>query len=96
MISSWIRMKGFERLSMLKMPEIRVALVACVLFCIFLSFLPNDGLMVRQRVQVVPALLALLVLPYLKRDVGRQRVRIEKLLEWLPYLPRNGKARSAV
>ena len=96
MISIWIRMKGFERLSMLKMPEIRVALVACVLFCIFLSFLPNDGLMVRQRVQVVPALLALLVLPYLKRYVGRQRVRIEKLLEWLPYLPRNGKARSAV
>ena len=39
----------------LKLSEVQVAIVASILFCIFFSYLPNDGLMVRQRVQVAPA-----------------------------------------
>ncbi len=94
MISVWLRMSGSERISMLKLPEIGVAAVACCLFCIFLSFLPNDGLMVRQRVQVVPALLALLVLPYLKKDVAWQQVKLKKLTDWLAYMARLRRAGS--
>ncbi len=43
----------------LKLSEVQVALLAALLFCVFFSYLPNEGLIVRQRVQAVPALLAL-------------------------------------
>jgi hypothetical protein len=57
----------------LKLSEVQVAIVASILFCIFFSYLPNDGLMVRQRVQVVPALLTLVVLPrWQRRDFQRR------------------------
>ena len=57
----------------LKLPEVQVAILASILFCIFFSYLPNEGLMVRQRVQAVPALLTLVVLPrWQRRDYQRR------------------------
>jgi hypothetical protein len=57
----------------LKLSEVQVAILASILFCIFFSYLPNEGLMVRQRVQAVPALLALVVLPrWQRRDFQRR------------------------
>jgi hypothetical protein len=57
----------------LKLPEVQVAILASILFCIFFSYLPNEGLMVRQRVQAVPALLTLVVLPrWQRRDFQRR------------------------
>lgn len=53
-----------------KLSEIQVAVLASILFCVFFSYLPNEGLIVRQRVQAVPALLALVVLPrWQRRDL---------------------------
>ncbi|MGB6064077.1 MAG: hypothetical protein WBG50_04680 [Desulfomonilaceae bacterium] len=58
----------------LKLSEVQMAILAGILFCVFFSYLPNEGLIVRQRVQAVPALLALVVLPrWHRRDVQLKR-----------------------
>ena len=62
-----------EGRSSLKLSEVQVAILASILFCIFFSYLPNEGLMVRQRVQAVPVLLTLVVLPrWQRRDFQRR------------------------
>jgi hypothetical protein len=61
----------------LKLTEVRVAIVAAILFCIFFSYLPNEGLIVRQRVQAVPALLALVVLPRWQRKDIQLKLRMQ-------------------
>lgn len=60
-----------------KLPEIQVAILAAIVFCVFFSYLPNEGLIVRQRVQAVPALLALVVLPRWQRKDFQRRLRVQ-------------------
>jgi hypothetical protein len=62
----------------LKLPEVQVAILASILFCIFFSYLPNEGLMVRQRVQAVPALLTLVVLPRWQRRDFQRRLQAQR------------------
>ena len=61
----------------LKLSEIQVAILATLVFCVFFSYLPNEGLIVRQRVQAMPALLALVVLPRWQRKDFLQRLRVQ-------------------
>jgi hypothetical protein len=49
--------------STVKKPAVIVAASALAWMCVLLSYYPNLGLMARQRVQVIPALLALIVIP---------------------------------
>ena len=67
-------------LSLLKEPPIMVSLIALVFFSIFFTGMYNMGLMVRQRVQILPALLTLAVYPTLSarafcRALADQRQR---------------------
>jgi hypothetical protein len=66
-----------EGRSSLKLSEVQVAILASILFCIFFSYLPNEGLIVRQRVQAVPALLALVVLPRWQRKDFQRRLQVQ-------------------
>lgn len=61
----WVKMPIRQILFFLKMPHIRMAILACIFFSLFFTFLSNEGLMVRQRVQAVPALMVLGFVPYL-------------------------------
>lgn len=62
------------------LPEIRAAFAVCILFSVFFTYLPNEGLMVRQRVQAIPALLILVVLPRWKRRENNRKVRLKRIL----------------
>ncbi len=83
-----------EGRSCLKISEVQVAILAAILFCVFFSYLPNEGLIFRQRVQAVPALLALVVLPrWHRKDVQlKMQLQLRALLarrfaylKWLHY-----------
>ena len=67
----WIRMRRNEIVAVLYAPLTQVAILVIFPFCWLLTYFPNEGLIVRQRVQVIPALLVLLALPILHR---RRRV----------------------
>ncbi len=53
---------------MIKLPEIRAAAITILIFCVFLSYLPNQGLVMRQRVQLVPALLTFVFRPRILKE----------------------------
>ncbi len=63
MIWAWWRLGSGPRRVLLQMPIIRAAIIASLFFSVFFSYVPNEGLLARQRVQFVPALLALSFLP---------------------------------
>jgi len=48
---------------LLKSSLVQTAIFAILLFSVLFTYMPNEGLIVRERVQVVPALLALALLP---------------------------------
>ncbi len=77
LVGSIIWMIKPEGRSSLKLPEVQVAVLASVMFCVFFSYLPNEGLIVRQRVQAVPALLALVVLPRWQRKDFQLKLRMQ-------------------
>jgi len=63
----WFGM-GFSKLKrVLRNPSIWVALLVCIPFFGFFTILPNEGLICRQRIQLYPALLALVAIPILNR-----------------------------
>jgi len=68
LIMGWLRMTPWERRLALKTPAIQAAILVCIVFSIFFTYLPNEGLMVRQRVQMIPALLVLSLFPILLRS----------------------------
>lgn len=65
---AWLTATPYQRSYLLRLPAVWAAVVVCFFFSIIFTYLPNEGLMVRQRVQMVPALLVLALLPYLARD----------------------------
>ena len=77
LLGSIIWMIKPEGRSSLKLSEVQVAILAAILFCIFFSYLPNEGLIVRQRVQAVPALLALVVLPRWQRKDVQLKMQLQ-------------------
>ena len=70
MLFGWLRITSFERGLALRTPAIQAAMLACIVFSIFFTYLPNEGLMVRQRVQMIPALLVLTFFPLFLRNVS--------------------------
>jgi hypothetical protein len=50
-----------------------VSILAILMFSVIFTYLPNEGLLVRQRVQVVPGLLVLALLPFITETFLRYR-----------------------
>ncbi len=73
----WMRAGG-HRLEILKLPPVLVSLLVCMGFAVFLTFVSNVGLMVRQKIQIVPALLALSLLPAFHCSWSRESQRLLK------------------
>lgn len=63
----WLTIPAERRGEVLGAPAVRVALIVCLLFCIMLPWMGNEGLLVRQRVHAIAALLALIAVPWLHR-----------------------------
>jgi hypothetical protein len=74
---SWIKMTKGQRRTAIRTPEIQVALLAELMFCFALSYIPNLGLLVRQRLQAVPGLLVLAFWPILKFQRQERESRLE-------------------
>jgi hypothetical protein len=63
-IWSWWRLTGRERLVVLKIPAVQSSLLFLALMSVLFSYLPNDGLLARQRVQIIPALMIVAIIPF--------------------------------
>jgi hypothetical protein len=74
----WFKAGRVQRRWLIRMPTIRASLLAILAFSVIFSYLPNEGLLVRQRIQVVPALLALAFFPLITANYLRYR-------EWVQY-----------
>ncbi|MBI5249428.1 MAG: hypothetical protein HY912_08030 [Desulfomonile tiedjei] len=74
----WFKAGSVQRKWLVRMPTVRASVLAILAFSVIFSFLPNEGLLVRQRIQVVPALLALAFFPFITANYLRYR-------EWLQW-----------
>lgn len=77
-IFGWFKAGRVQRKWLVRMPTIRASVLAIMAFSVIFSYLPNEGLLVRQRIQVVPALLALAFFPFVTSNYLRYR-------EWLRW-----------
>ncbi len=75
MLWAWFSMPLQQWRFFLKMPHVRLAVLACLYFSLFFTFLANEGLLARQRVQAVPALLILAMIPILYRRAQKTWLR---------------------
>ena len=61
-------------------PAIWVACLVCIPFFAFFTYTVNEGLIVRQRIQLYPALLVLLATPILQRsELNREGAKAAKV-----------------
>lgn len=75
-IGIWLKMHKEERRDLLRFPEIQAALIALAWGSFLLSYFPNMGLVMRQRVQMVPAILILAFVPILYRGWMKTRLKV--------------------
>ena len=76
----WMRMTNEEWRRILRNPSVWVACLVCIPFFAFFTYTVNEGLLVRQRVQLYPALLVLLVTPILqRRELNREGAKDAKV-----------------
>jgi hypothetical protein len=75
-IGIWLKMHKEERRELLRFPEIQAALIALAWGSFLLSYFPNTGLLMRQRVQMVPALLILTFTPILHHGWIKDRLKV--------------------
>jgi len=73
MITSWFRAPG--RLKLMLSPMVMTHLAAILLLSFYFTYLYNMGLMVRQRLQAFPAMLALVALPIMLSYAAKMRNR---------------------
>jgi hypothetical protein len=73
MIKSWSSLNPFQRRVAFKTPAVRIAVFAIGISSVLFSYLPNDGLLARQRVQVLPAVVILAIVPVGVRGLLRGR-----------------------
>jgi hypothetical protein len=78
--ASWVMARHRFR-EIIRQPEIRLSLLVVLAFGAFVSFLPNEGLIVRQKVQIIPALLTLAVLPMFQLASYKRSVLLSKWKE---------------
>jgi len=74
----WIKYGSSYGSLALRMPAVRAAILGIVWMCILLSYFPNEGLMIRQKVQMMPGLLTLVIVPFLLKEAARQRVVFQR------------------
>ena len=74
----WMRMSNVEWRRILRNPSVWVACLVCIPFFAFFTYTVNEGLIVRQRVQLYPALLVLLATPILLRQSAGRMEHGEK------------------
>jgi hypothetical protein len=60
---SWLGVPMRDRMKMLRIPEIQVAILACICFSFLFTYLPNEGIIARARLQAMPALVMLAAIP---------------------------------
>jgi hypothetical protein len=75
---AWRNLRNDERAFVFNLPMTRVALLGILWMCVILTYYPNEGLMLRQRVQMIPGLLALAVLPASLRHLTRIKEEMMK------------------
>jgi hypothetical protein len=82
-VYGWYRAGRIQRKWLIRMPIVRASVLAILAFSVIFSYLPNEGLLVRQRIQVVPALLALAFFPFITANYLRYRewIQYQKILE---------------
>ena len=69
----WMRMTSEEWRRIIRNPSVWVACLVCIPFFAFFTYTVNEGLIVRQRIQLYPALLVLLATPILLRQSAGRR-----------------------
>ncbi len=62
----------------LRMTAVRAAILGSLWMCVLLTYFPNEGLMIRQKVQMMPGLLVLAIVPFLLKEAVRQRVALQR------------------
>jgi len=76
----WMRMSNEEWRRIFRNPAIWVACLVCIPFFAFFTYTVNEGLIVRQRIQLYPALLVLLATPILQRsELNREGAKAAKV-----------------
>jgi len=74
----WIKYGSSYGSLALRMPAVRAAILGILWMCILLTYFPNEGLMIRQKVQMMPGLLTLVIVPFLLKEAARQRVVFQR------------------
>jgi len=88
-ITVWWKSPRDQLQAALKLPATRVASLAILWICSLPTYCPNEELMVRQRIQMIPGLLAPAVLPTMVRQVSLPR-KITDAESWRHlFLPDN-------
>jgi hypothetical protein len=77
---AWGRSTWRIALQTVRIPAFGVAVLAAGWMCALLSYYPNQGLVLRQRVQMIPALLALVMLPLLVKQSHLLKYTLSRLL----------------
>ena len=75
----WWTMGPALRRKATRMPEVWIALLASIVFCVFFARIGNVGLMVRQRLHALPAVLTLLAIPWLLRQEAIAGLQAERV-----------------
>ena len=70
----WGRMTKREWKLMVRDPVIQVSILVLIPFSFLFTYFPNEGLISRQRLQLIPALLVLFSTPILQRWAHREKV----------------------
>lgn len=70
----WIKLGPKLRRKARQMLIVRISILVCLLFCVLFSRLSNIGLVARQRLQLLPAVIVLIAVPWLllrqpKKDI---------------------------
>lgn len=71
----WFRIPVRQRLGLASQPNVLMAGIQCILFCFLLTYLTNEGLVARARVQAMPALITLMVVPLLHVRLKNQAIK---------------------
>jgi hypothetical protein len=77
-LAGWFKAGRVQRRWLVRMPIIRASVLAIIAFSVMFSYLPNEGLLVRQRIQVVPGLLALAFFPFITANYLRYREWVKR------------------
>jgi hypothetical protein len=76
LILAWLQMTSYERRQLFRVPAVWVSILICLFFSVIFSYLPVEGLIVRQRVQMIPGLLVAALCPWLLREQIREQRRL--------------------